>query len=208
VARTKTQSTKRTRKQDKNAEYLAKKQRAAAREREISLSGRDIAPLPDVVHPENKARAEKDFRFFCENYFPETFSLPWSPDHLKVIDKIQQAVLHGGLFAVATPRGFGKSSLCEAACIWALLYGHREFVVLIGSDESHAMDMLDSIKMELEGNDRLHDDFPEVTHPIRRLEGIAIAAQVSYAMASARISSGLRKKSSCLPSMAAKHRAQ
>ena len=173
MARTKTQSTKRTRKQNKNAEYLAKKQRAAAREREISRAGREIWPIPVVVHPDDKARAERDFRFFCETYFPETFNLPWSQDHLKVIDKIQQAVLHGGLFAVATPRGFGKSSLCEAACIWAVLYGHREFVVLIGSDESHAMDMLDSIKMELEGNDRLHDDFPEVTHPIRRLEGIA-----------------------------------
>jgi hypothetical protein len=54
-----------------------------------------------------------------------------------------------------------------------VLYGHREFVCLIGSDEGHAMDMLDSIKMELDGNDLLLEDFPEVVYPIQCLDGIA-----------------------------------
>ncbi|MDW8265312.1 MAG: hypothetical protein RMJ52_08260 [Gemmataceae bacterium] len=102
-----------------------------------------------------------------------TFHLPWSQDHLKVIAKIEQAVLRGGLFAMAMPRGSGKTTICECACIWAVLYGHREFVCLIGSDEGHAMDMLDAIKMELDGNDLLLADFPEVCYPIQCLDGIA-----------------------------------
>jgi hypothetical protein len=109
---------------------------------------------------------------FCEQYFPQTFHLAWSADHLAVITKIEQAVLEGGLFAMAMPRGSGKTSLCETACLWALLFGHREFVALIGSDEEHAADMLDSIKSELENNDLLDEDFAEVTGPIRALEGI------------------------------------
>ncbi|MBM3524941.1 MAG: hypothetical protein FJX57_18490, partial [Alphaproteobacteria bacterium] len=126
-----------------------------------------------VVDPERKARASSDFRFFCDSYFPLTFSLPWSDDHLKVIGRIEQAVLRGGLFAMAMPRGSGKSSISECACIWAVLYGHRDFVCLIGSDEGHAMDMLDAIKMELDGNDLLLEDFPEVVYPIQCLDGIA-----------------------------------
>jgi RHS repeat-associated protein len=153
--------------------YEKLKERAAARNKALSLAGRDIGELPGVVNPERKAKAEQNFRSFCEAYFPMTFHLPWSPDHLKVMAKIEQAVLRGGLFAMATPRGFGKSSLCEAACIWAVLYGHREFVCLIGSDEGHAMDMLESIKMELDGNELLLEDFPEVVYPIHCLEGIA-----------------------------------
>ena len=153
--------------------YEKLKERAAARNKALSLAGRDIGELPAVVNPERKAQAAQDFRFFCEQYFPMTFHLPWSPDHLKVMAKIEQAVLRGGLFAMATPRGFGKSSLCEAACIWAVLYGHREFVALIGSDEGHAMDMLESIKMELDGNELLLEDFPEVVYPIHALDGIA-----------------------------------
>ena len=39
-----------------------------------------------------------DFRFFCEAYFSLTCHLPWSADHLKVIARIEQAVLHGELF--------------------------------------------------------------------------------------------------------------
>ena len=153
--------------------YEELKDRARARNAALSLAGRDIGELPAVVNPERKARAETDFRFFCESYFPFTFHLAWSPDHLKVIAKIEKAVQHGGLFAMAMPRGSGKTSICECACIWAVLYGHRDFVCLIGSDEGHAMDMLESIKTELDGNDLLLEDFPEVVYPIQCLDGIA-----------------------------------
>ncbi|HHK42053.1 MAG TPA: hypothetical protein ENJ50_06500, partial [Planctomycetaceae bacterium] len=144
-----------------------------ARNVALAIAGRDIGELPDVKDLDCKTRAASDFRFFCESYFPLTFHLAWSPDHLKVIERIEQAVLRGGLFAMAMPRGSGKTTICECACIWAVLYGHREFVCLIGSDEGHAMDMLDSIKMELDGNDLLLEDFPEVAFPIQCLDGIA-----------------------------------
>lgn len=153
--------------------YETLKDRARARNAALSLAGRDIGEMPEVGSTKRKEKAAGDFRYFCEAYFPQTFHLAWSPDHLKVIDKIEQAVLHGGLFAMAMPRGSGKTTICECACIWAVLYGHREFVCLIGSDEGHAMDMLDSIKMEFDGNDLLLADFPEVVFPIRCLDGIA-----------------------------------
>ncbi|MDA0207672.1 MAG: phage terminase large subunit family protein, partial [Acidobacteria bacterium] len=153
--------------------YETLKDRARARNAALSLAGRDIGEMPAVADPDRKQHAASDFRFFCETYFPLTFHLPWSPDHLKVIHKIEQAVLHGGLFAMAMPRGSGKTTICECACIWAVLYGHREFVCLIGSNEGHAMDMLDSIKMEFDGNELLLADFPEVVFPIQCLDGIA-----------------------------------
>jgi hypothetical protein len=152
--------------------YEALKERARQRNATLSLSGRDIGDLPAVADIDRRAKAERDFRFFCEAYFPQTFHLKWSDDHLKVIAKIEQAVLEGGLFGMAMPRGSGKTSLCETACLWAMLYGHREFVTLIGSDEEHASSMLESIKAELENSELLAGDFPEVCHPIRSLEGI------------------------------------
>jgi len=152
--------------------YEAMKERARQRNAMLSLSGRDIGDLPTVADAARKERAARDFRYFCETYFPQTFHLKWSDDHLKVIAKIEQAVLEGGLFAMAMPRGSGKTSLCETACLWALVYGHREFVALVGSDEEHAAGMLESIKAELENSEILGADFPEVCHPIRSLEGI------------------------------------
>lgn len=153
--------------------YELHKERARQIQAAQSESGRDIGAIPAVVNIERKKKAEFDFRFFCEQYFAQTFTLEWSPDHLRVIDKIEQAVLFGGLFALAMPRGSGKSSLCEIACIWAILYGHHNFVILIGSSEEHANEMLASIKTEIESNELLAEDFPEVCYPIERLDGIA-----------------------------------
>jgi hypothetical protein len=156
----------------KQKQYEAHRERMARRATELSESGRDIGPLPPVVDPARKAAAEKSFRAFCENYFPATFALEWSADHLKVIAAIESAVLEGGLFAFAMPRGSGKTSLVETAALWALLYGHKDFVAIIGADEEHARTMLDSIKTECEVSEDLLDDFPEAIYPIAALEKI------------------------------------
>jgi hypothetical protein len=109
--------------------YEALKERARARNAELSAAGRDIGNLPEVVDPERKVRALADFQVFAEEYFPHTFNLAWSPDHLKAIGRIEDAVLRGGLYACAMPRGSGKTVLAKTACIWAMLVGrhpHRQ----------------------------------------------------------------------------------
>jgi hypothetical protein len=153
--------------------YDERRDAERSRQADQSLAGRDIGQLPDTINPQRKLECERNFRLFCESYFPDIFKLEWSPDHLKIIAKIEAAVLHGGLFAMALPRGSGKSSICEIAAVWAMLYGHREFVGLIGATEAAALEMLESIKTELEINEMLAGDFPEVSFPIAALDGIA-----------------------------------
>jgi len=153
------------------------KARTGERSRRVSAAGRDIGPPPGVVDAARRESCRLDFRLFCETYLAELFPLEWSPDHLTAIGKIEAAVLRGELFAFAMPRGSGKTTLCEAACLWAIVHGHRQFVVLIGSDQSIAEQMLDSIKAHLEQNDLLLDDFPEAVYPIRALEGINARAR-------------------------------
>lgn len=152
--------------------YDAHRDAAARRISDLSHSGRDIGPAHLPLNQARRDSCETNFRLFCETYFPVTFYLKWSPDHLKIINKIETAVLDGGLFAMAMPRGNGKTVLCETACLWALLYGHRRFVALVSADARLATTMLDSIKSEIENNDALDEDFNEATHPIRSLEGI------------------------------------
>jgi hypothetical protein len=151
----------------------AERDRSRANQAKKSAEGRDISPLPAVVNPERKAKAARDYEFFCRTYFPATFNLPWSTDHRELIDDIQTIVVDGGQKAFAMPRGSGKTSLCEAAVLWATLYGYRLFPLVIGSDASSALEILESIQKELETNELLLEDFPEVCYPIRRLEGIA-----------------------------------
>jgi hypothetical protein len=155
------------------AGYEAHRDRAGRRQAEQSKTGRDIGEIPEVADPARRAAAEASFRTFCETYFPEVFYLPWSPDHLRVIGKIDQAVKRGGLFAMAMPRGGGKTSLCECAALWAILCGFRRYVCIIGSDRIHAEAMLESIKVELDCNEALTSDFPGACYPIQCLDGIA-----------------------------------
>jgi hypothetical protein len=157
--------------------YEREKERSTERGRERRSAGRDIGPPPAVVDPARRDSCRLDFRLFCETYAAESFPLAWSPDHLTAIAKIEGAVLRGELFAFAMPRGSGKTTLCEWACLWALLNGHRQFIVLIGSDQAIAEQMLDSIKSHLEQNDLLAADYPEATYPIRALEGINARAR-------------------------------
>ena len=154
-------------------DYEAAKEAARARNAAMSQAGRDIGKIPAVVNPERRARCEASFRVFCETYFPHVFYLPWSVDHDKVMAKIERAVTSGGLFAVAMPRGSGKTVLCQMACLWSALIGATSFVCLVAASSERAKDLLENIKIWIETNPLLAEDFPEVTFPVRALERIA-----------------------------------
>jgi hypothetical protein len=161
-----TSSTKRDRRN-----YEQAKRRAIAASQVRTLAGQDIGALPPIRDPQRRAKADADFRFFCESYFPRLFTLAWSADHLKIITKIEAAVLRGGLFAMAMPRGSGKTSLCQTAALWAMLTGRQQFVFLIAATAEYASSALANLKSHLSQNERLLEDYPEAVFPIRCLEG-------------------------------------
>lgn len=157
--------------------YEAKKEWARQKNREITAAAQEIGPLPDVVDPDRKARAFESFQFFCESYFKEVFYLPWSKIHLDVIAKLERVVKNGEVFALAMPRGSGKTTLCQLAVLWATITGKSNFAVLIAANASRADQLLEDIKVWTEMNDTLNEDFPEVCYPIRKLERIAMRAR-------------------------------
>lgn len=144
---------------------------------QLSQTGRDIGDIPAVVNPGRRLACTCDLKNFLTTYFPENFRLSWSNDHEVVLGKIQHAVLEGGLFAMAMPRGTGKTTICERAALWAALYGHRRFIALIGATEDAASQLLAEIRLEIECNDLLMEDFPEACYPVRRLDGITLRAR-------------------------------
>jgi hypothetical protein len=88
-----------------------------------------------------------------------------------VIAKIERVVMKKETFAVAMPRGSGKTTLCEVAVLWAILTGRHGFVYLIACTEKKATENIDSIKAQLIGNRLLADDYPEGLYPFQRLDG-------------------------------------
>jgi hypothetical protein len=154
----------------KPLDYAEARKRQAERNRAATKASQDIAPIPEVEDYERRKRCGESFRLFCETYFPKAFYRAWSDDHLRVIAKIEKAVREGGMFAFAMPRGSGKTTLARLAALWAVLYGSRPFVCLIGAADDRAKELLLPIHKHVLENPLLLGDFPEAIYPLRALE--------------------------------------
>lgn len=144
----------------------------AAYSRGKSAEAADIGPIRPVVNPERKEACRYDLELYLTTYFPASTGLhPFSDDHRRVIARLQEIILHGGREAKAVYRGFAKTTIAENASIWSQSYGHRRFVAVFGATRGIAGGNMESIKAELETNDLLDEDFPEITQAVRALEG-------------------------------------
>jgi len=153
-------------------ESAAEKNRRRARERNRRVTREDQEiSIGEVKNPDLLEEVTNDLRRFCEVCLPNRFYNGWSEDHLRVIAKAERAILKGGLFAVAMPRGQGKTAIVDAAALWAILCGHRRYIMLIGATEREADKRFDSLKMMLTGNKQIRELFPKVCQPIWATEG-------------------------------------
>ena len=158
---------------DAAAAYERKKTREANRNAAAAAKKAEVGELPPVVDPARRDACERDLKLFCETYLPETFSLEWSPDQLELVKQLETVILTGGKLPCAMPRGGGKSTIGKAAVLWAILYGHRRYAILIAANNTLAERLLRGLKKQLLTNDRLRDDFPEVCVPIRKVGNVA-----------------------------------
>lgn len=156
--------------QDDAGGYAAKAGAQITANRKATELAQEIDIL-ECSDPELRDSLKFDLEKFCLTCFPKKFYRAFSEDHIDVIKKAERAVLESGLYAVAMPRGGGKTRICDAAAIWALLFGHRRFVVFFGADEDAAERRLKGIKRELDNNPVLLALFPEICGPLRQLGG-------------------------------------
>ena len=129
-------------------------------------------------------RAKNDFEFFCRTYLSRYFSCEMA-EYQKILVKIAQdrkltedlleellpfvpeefrGTLHkmDPLVGVANvePRGHGKSTRWTFAFpLWLVLTGRSRFCVITGADKTSAVAQMSAMKMELELNDLLIQDF-------------------------------------------------
>jgi len=96
-------------------------------------------------------------------FMPESFPLEFSPDHIEMLTLMQETIEHGGMYALAMPRGMGKTTSSLGAAAWAVLEGHIKYLVLVGADSKSAGEMLDFIKTQLLHNERLQKAYAPVT---------------------------------------------
>lgn len=111
-----------------------------------------------------REQARGSLLMFARTYLPEHARLPPSPMHEEIARLLETASVERRLrLAVAAPRGHAKSTLVSLVYVlWSLCYNRERFIVLISDTAEQAEDLLHQVKHELESNERLRDDFPEV----------------------------------------------
>ncbi len=136
--------------------------------------GQNIGPIPPVRDWDRRLACAENLELFLRTYLNRQFYLAFCDDHRKVTRKADISTIHGGLFAVAMPRGSGKTEIVKGAALKAVLYGHRRFPLAITATKEAAWELVDGIKFFLESPELfplLLEDFPEAVYPIIALDG-------------------------------------
>jgi len=153
----------------------AKRQRHIEAGRKVARVQQHEDPPPEVCR--KRKRLEKDFPAWLRFHGGEAFADKWSPDHLAVLAKIKEAIDKGGHFALAMPRGHGKTTILKWALLYVMLTGKRRYVVVVAATAELAGALTDFVRAQLIESPTLLEHYPHVCHYAKATEGKAIKAK-------------------------------
>lgn len=104
---------------------------------------------------------------FAKVYLDHYLEAPPSRLHFDIYDLFENLDFadprQGSKNAIAAPRGSAKSTLVTLILpLWCICYEKKHLIVLIGDAQKQANTFLEHIKEELENNEKLLADFPEI----------------------------------------------
>lgn len=112
------------------------------------------------------ARAQNDYEFFVNTYFPHYIKSQSSEFHEWFFVNVPKLIDDpaGKLIDISAPRGEAKSTLgTQLVTIWCIVTGRKKFMPIVMDSFGQAATMLEAIKVELTNNPRLAMDFPDAT---------------------------------------------
>jgi len=141
-------------------------------EAEVSALKDEIKSINVLPHDQRDKRVAKqrdDFHFFRQTYFPHYYrhaERSALQEHLGGIYLDIASRAHsdsaGEKYALAAPRGFGKSTdVSLTFVIWCVVNDFKHFITLFSDAIELTEIQIEAIKAELEENTRLKQDFPQ-----------------------------------------------
>ena len=112
-----------------------------------------------------KEQGRKSLLAFARLYFAEHLKLKPSAAHCKIYELLLSMTQKGRKkVAIVGPRSFGKSTLVTMIFIaYCIVYQLERFIVIVSETVPQAELILDNLKRELRGNEKLLLDFPELS---------------------------------------------
>lgn len=136
-----------------------------------------------LEHPEGRRLlTAKDPLLFAAVYLPHKLRTPAHPDitlnqfHLDIceyakswMEPLGRPAAHRDVFIA--PRSCGKSTwIFHILPIWAAAHGHKRYIIAFSDSEDQAMAWLRNFKMELDSNELLQEDFPELCDTFKKTD--------------------------------------
>jgi hypothetical protein len=146
-------------------DYEQTKKHARERSKRISQAGREIESIPPILNVQRRRKCKRDLKQYITEYFKPKFDKPFGKNHLEYIKAVQSSILFSGNIAIGMPRGSGKTTIAKAAAHWAIVYGHRKFVIIVSAAMDEAKSFLDDMK-EMFVSETFAEDFPEIAVPM------------------------------------------
>lgn len=157
--------------------WSPKKRRAMSateRSARFRANARDIGEIPPPRHPRVRAKCEKSLlefglRYCVGAYFgmKPLLKRPPSPRMVSFVTALEDKILHGGLKHVRWPRGKGKSTWVKIAVLWAALYHHKFFIVVVEKTKGMAQVVVEELWKRIYLSPSLSADFPEFAIPMK-----------------------------------------
>ncbi len=106
---------------------------------------------------------------FAHVYLAPMFNKPRSRMHIELLQELSTFhTRRGSHLAVAAPRGHAKSTLVTLAYVlWALVCKKEPFIVVASGTVDQAKKLLEHVKRQIEENQLLREDFPELKKATR-----------------------------------------
>lgn len=135
------------------------------------ISGFSVKPR----HPRLKESCRYDLARFGWYYCRRVLKHKPSEDLREgLIKNTQDTILGGGQVVEEDGRGTGKTTwIAVIAPIWATLYGHRRYPLLISATAKQGKKNLRTVKRLLARSKGLQQDFPAIVIPVQAIGGIS-----------------------------------
>ncbi|WP_439240894.1 phage terminase large subunit [Lonepinella sp. BR2474] len=134
---------------------------------EACFSGWDDSPTAVLARREKVFDPVSGYDFFVSHYFPHYVRSESRSDlHHYLFEQLPKALQKASSahLAIAAPRGEAKSTLVsQLFSLYCLVTQQKRYVLIVMDSIDQAYPMLEAIKVELQFNQRLCIDFPEVT---------------------------------------------
>lgn len=164
----------RKRRRDKKYEHLDGTSRVQKHRDKYSAIDKDFDEACRNINWERRREAEKSLGDWTRIYMCDGLALNEEPSEkgYAVLKQMEEALTAHQNYMICMGRGFGKSSYCICAALYAIATGIQDYVMIISHNGSSSSSLLADIWRVIEVPDsKFAQDYPAVCYPFSSLGG-------------------------------------